>query len=211
MEIVNLVVFPFNDRRLAHGGDQLWSREALPHNDSFIKLPLPKTDYYVGYPGLLTSQWDIGAELAAADHFLVQPYAQPTGGVICPSYLVEVKSKVKGGTLYAAENHLASAGAHSITSMHWFLNQMDPSQTRSCTDAIVFSHAVNQRQAILYAHWYNPADRCIYMSYVKHYYWVDDIREFHAHSKNLRDWLVDVQGPYVRDVLRRMFPVTRNW
>ena len=211
-EIIKEPLFPFKAPSLAHGHDQLWDRKALPLNEAYpTKLPLPKTDYHVGYRNTLKSEWNVKVELAAADHPLVKPYTQPTGENICPSYLAEVKSEAKGGTLYAAENQLASAGAHCVNAMLWLLDQIEPGRTRSCTDALVFSDALSQREAVASVHWFNPADEQFYMSYIGHFYFVDHVQEYYVHGKNMRDWLADIQGPNVRGVLKELYEVTKTW
>jgi len=68
--------------------------------------------------------------------------------------------------LYGAEGQLAAAGVHRVSSLMLILDQIDPSRTRSSSDALVFSAAVSQRQVVAHVHYYNPENENFYMSYI---------------------------------------------
>ena len=196
---------------LAQGGDTLWNSQALPRNPSY-RYPIspPKTDRHFGFPTTLASTWDI-EELDVADHPFIRPYSQPTNENMFPSYLREIKSEVKGGTLYAAESQLASAGAHRVNSWLWILNQLDPKRKQSSSDAVVFSDAGTQRQTVAYVHYFNPKDGMFYMSCIDQFYYRDDIQRCRDHMKNAIDWLLNTQQPVIRDALRQLKPIAKTW
>ena len=196
---------------LAPGGDTLWNSQALPRNPSY-RYPIspPKTDRHFGFPTTLASTWDI-EELDVADHPFMRPYSQPTSENMFPSYLREIKSEAKGGTLYAGEGQLASAGAHRVNSWLWILDQLDPKRERSSSDAVVFSDAGTQRQAVAYVHYFNPEDGIFYMSCIDQFYYRDDIQRCRDHMKNAMDWLLNTQQPMIRDALRQLKPIARTW
>lgn len=167
-DIIAPPLFPFDDLNLAaslaQGGKVLWSTKPLPRDNEY-PLVTPKTDRHLGYQTTVKSTWS-RQELAAADHPMVRPYSQPTRETMFPSFLIEVTSEATGGTSYAAEAQLATAGFHSVRSMLWILDQINPKRSKSSCDAIVFSEAVSQRQAIAHVHYYNPEYDTFYMSFI---------------------------------------------
>ncbi len=205
-------LFPIHDIvGIAEGSDAIWSVDALPHREDWTgDLIRPKTDRHFGFPPLLESTWD-KAELIAAEHPLVQPYAQATRENLFPSFLIEVKAEATGGTLYAAENQLAGAGAHRVNSLLRILDQIDPNRPRCSSDSLVFSVAVSQRQADAYVHYYNPEDDLFYMSGIDTFPFLKDIQGCHNFVKNAVDWLLDIQQPIVRAALQKLHPMTRVW
>jgi hypothetical protein len=195
----------------ASGGDTIWNSEALPRKPSYrYPIPPPKTDRHFGFPTTIASKWDI-EELNVADHPCMRPYSQPASENIFPSYLREIKSEARGGTLYAAEGQLASAGAHRVNSWLWVLDQLNPNRERSSADAIVFSDAVTQRQAVAYVHYYNPKDSIFYMSCIDEFYFRTDVQRCRDHVKNAMDWLLNIQQPMIRSALRQLQPIAKNW
>lgn len=201
-------LFPIQAPGLQAERDVVWSRLPVPSNaDVPTLLARPKTDIHVGFETAMTSNWDFKMFVAAGNP-LVSPYAQPTSENLFPSYLCEFKSEAAGGTTYAAENQLATAGAHRVNSFLKLLDKLDPRRTPSCTDALVFSHAVSPRQAIAFVHFFNPKDGKFYMSLIDNFYFAFDVQRFHSHGKNLRDWLLSIQKPQVEDLLTRLIPAT---
>jgi hypothetical protein len=93
----------------------------------------------------------------------------------------------------------------------WILDQTDPNRTRSSCDAIIFSVAVDQREAVAHVHYYNPEDKTFYMSYIDSFYFAKDIQGCHNHVKNVVDWLLEIQQPIVRDALKALHPITQLW
>lgn len=124
------------------------------------------------------------------------------------SYLCEFKFEASGGILYGAENQLATAGAHRVNSVLHLLDLAEPGRTRSSTDALVFSLAISARQAVAYVHFFR--DRKFYMSFIDNFYFGRDVPRFHSYIKNMRDWLVSVQQPQVKDLLTRLIPVIKG-
>ena len=173
-------------------------------------LPAPKPDRHYGFRTSETSNWTV-QELSVADLPQVRPYSQPTRENLFPSRLIELKSEASGGTLYAGEGQTALDGAHRVRSQLWLLDQIDPTATRSCIDAIVFSPVVSQRETVTHVHYYNPEDGNIYMSYVDDFSFRKDPQGCRNHNKNLSEWLVKVQQPIIRDMLRRVHPVMKSW
>lgn len=193
---------------LQMGADLLWSRQPMPFNaDVQIPLALPKTDLHFGFRTILQSDWDVQKQTVTEDS-LVRPYAQPTRETLFSSYLCEFKSEASGGTLYGAENQLATAGAHRVNSVLHLLDLAEPGRTRSSTDALVFSLAISARQAVAYVHFFR--DRKFYMSFIDNFYFGRDVPRFHSYIKNMRDWLVSVQQPQVKDLLTRLIPVIKG-
>ena len=210
-DIIAPPLFPLSAAGLARGRDILWSTKPLPRKSAYpYGLPAPKTDRHLGFPTTLKSTWTL-EELAVADHINMRPYSQPTKENIFPSFLVEGKSEAKNGTLYGAEGQLASAGAHCVNSWMHTLNLLDPNRTHSSADAIVFSVAVSQRQAVAYVHYFDPDDGIFYMSYVDNFYFVEAVQKCRDHVKNAVEWLLKTQQPMVRDALQRLHPMTKAW
>ena len=203
-------LFP-TSRDIAAGGNTLWNGQALPREPKYRQsIPQPKTDQHFGFPTTLTSDWDI-EELDVADHPFMRPYSQPTSENMFPSYLREIKSEARGGTLYAAEGQLASAGAHRVKSWLWVLDRLDPNRERSSSDAVVFSDAVTQRQAVAYVHFFDPKDGIFWMSCIDQFYFRKDIQRCRDHMKNAIDWLLDIQQPMIRNALRQLQLTVRDW
>ena len=113
--------------------------------------------------------------------------------------------------MYGAEGQLAAAGAHRVSSLMWILDQIDPSRTRSSTDALAFSAAVSQRQVVAHVHYYNTEDEKFYMSYIDSFYFAKDAQGCRNHMKNVVEWLLEIQQPIVRDALTRLHPITKWW
>ncbi|KAI9808770.1 MAG: hypothetical protein M1825_003923 [Sarcosagium campestre] len=196
---------------LSRGGGTTWNSQALPRNPSYrYSICPPKTDLHFGFPTTLTSTWDI-SELDVADHPFIRPYSQPTGGNMFPSYLRETRSEATGGTLYVAEGQLASAGAHRVNSWLWILDQLDPNRKRSSSDAVVFSDAGTQREAVAYVHYFNPEDGMFYMSCIDQFYYRNDIQRYRDHLESVMDWLVNTQQPMIRHALRQLRPIVKTW
>lgn len=208
-DIITAPLFDLTDPALAHGRDILWSPKPLPRSTDY-PLVTPKTDRHLGFQPTLKSKWT-RVELAAADHPKVRPYSQPTRENLFPSFLFEVKSEATGGTLYGAEGQLATAGFHRVSSLMWILDQTNPNRTRSSCDAIIFSVAVDQREAVVHVHYYNPEDEMFYMSYIESFYFAKDIQACHDHVKNVVDWLLEIQQPIVRDALKAFHPIMQLW
>jgi len=209
--ILETSLFPLRVSGIKEGGDTIWSIKPLPRNSDYpYGLSTPKTDRHFGFRTSLHSDWTY-EELAAADHSKVRPYSQPTRENLFPSFLIEVKSEVTNGTLYGAEGQLAAAGAHRVSSLIWILDQIDPSRTRSSSDALAFSAAVSQRQVVAHVHYYNPEDEKFYMSYIDSFYFVKDAQGCRNHMKNVVEWLLEIQQPIVRDALKRLHPITKWW
>ena len=157
-----------------------------------------------------TSTWTV-QELSVVDHPQVRPYSQPTRENIMPSRLIELKAVATNGTGYAGEGQTALDGAHRVRSQLWMLDQIDPTKTRSCTDAIVISSVVSQRETATHVHYYNPEDENIYMSYIDDFSFRKDLQGCRNHNKNLSEWLVRVQQPIIRDLLGKLYPVMKSW
>ena len=208
-DIIAPPLFPVSDVGLAQGRDILWSPKPIPQSTDY-PLVKPKTDRHFGFRPTLKSDWT-RAELAAADDAKVRPYSQPTRENLFPSFLVEVKSEAMGGTLYAAEGQLATAGFHRVTSLMWILDQINPERTRSSCDALVFSVAVTQREAVAHVHYYNPQDDTFYMSYIDSFYFAKDVQGCRDHIKNVVEWLLEIQQPIVRDALKALHPIAKAW
>lgn len=118
-------------REVACGGGNSWTRQAMPRNpnDSGPVAP-PKASRLFGFPTSVGSSWSLD-ELEIADHPAMRPYSQPTSEALFPSYLREIKSEARGGSIHAAEGDLASAGAHRVNSWLWVLDQLEPTRKRS--------------------------------------------------------------------------------
>ncbi len=210
-DIIAPPLFPITDPGLAQGRDILWSPKPLPQSSDY-PLVTPKTDRHFGFQPTLKSNWT-REELTAADHAKVRPYSQPTRENLFPSFLVEVKSEATGGTLYAAEGQLATAGFHRVSSLMWILDQIEPNRTWSSCDALVFSVAVSQREAIAHVHYYNPENDTFYMSYIDSFYFAKDVdlQGCRDHIKNVVEWLLEIQQPAVRDALKALRPIAKAW
>ncbi|MCJ1429488.1 hypothetical protein MMC29_007402 [Sticta canariensis] len=208
-EIIAAPLFDLARPNLAPGRDILWSPKPLPRGTDY-PLVTPKTDRHLGFQTTLKSTWT-RAELAAADHPKVRPYSQPTRENLFPSFLFEAKSEATGGTLYGAEGQLATAGCHRVRSLIWILDQIDRDRTRSTCDAIVFSVAICQREAVAHVHYFNPEDETFYMSYIDSFYFAKDIQSCHDYVENVIDWLLEIQQPIVKDALNALHPITQLW
>ena len=210
-DILKTPLFPLEAPDIAEGRDTRWSAKPLPRNPDYpYALPAPKPDRHYDFRTSETSNWTV-QELSVADHPQVRPYSQPTRENLFPSRLIELKSEASGGTLYAGEGQTALDGAHRVRSQLWLLDQIDPTATRSCTDAIVFSSVVSQRETVTHVHYYNPEDGNIYVSYVDDFSFRKDPQGCRNHNKNLSKWRVQVQQPIIRDILRRVHPVMKSW
>ncbi|KAK0613031.1 hypothetical protein B0T17DRAFT_498741 [Bombardia bombarda] len=209
--ILETNLFPLRALGIQEGGDTLWSTKPLPRNTDYpYALPAPKTDRHFGFPPSLKSTWTT-KELGAADHVNVRPYSQPTRENPFPCFLIDFKSEPSRGTLYCAEGQLASAGAHRVNSLIWVLDQVDPSRKRSSADSLVFSAAVSQREAIAHVHYYNPSDQRFYMSFIRVFPFTMDVQGCHNYSKNIVDWLLNIQQPIIRDLLSKLHPISKGW
>ena len=51
----------------------------------------------------------------------------------------------------------------------------------------------------------------IYMSYIDDFSFRKDPQGCRNHNKNLSEWLVKVQQPIIRDILRRAHPAMKSW
>ncbi len=209
-DIVKAPLFPLDAPGIEEGRGTPWARKPIPHDPDQPALPTPKTDRHFGYPLGLHSGLS-GQEIAVANHPMALPYTQPTRENLFPSFLVEVKSEVTGGTLYAAENQAAVSGAHRVSSLIWLLDQVDPSRTRSSADALAFSAAVSQRQVVAHVHYYNPEDKKFYMSYIDTFMFQKDLQGCRDHHKNIAEWLLTIQRPIVQEALRKLFPLQKLW
>ena len=198
-------------REVACGGGNSWTRQAMPRNpnDSGPVAP-PKASRLFGFPTSVGSSWSLD-ELEIADHPAMRPYSQPTSEALFPSYLREIKSEARGGSIHAAEGDLASAGAHRVNSWLWVLDQLEPTRKRSAADAIIFSDAVTQRELVAYVHYFNPKDGLFYMSCIDQFHFRKDMLGCQDHVNNAMDWLLDVQQPMIRGALRRLQPVAKSW
>lgn len=210
-DILKTPLFPLEAPDIAEGRDTLWSAKPLPRNPDFpYALPAPKPDRHYGFWTSETSTWTV-QELCVADHPRVKPYSQPTLENIMPSHLIELKAEATNGTVYAGEGQSALDGAHRVRSQLWMLDQIDPTRTGSCTDAIVFSSVVSQREMVTHVHYYHPEDENIYMSYLDEFFFRKDLQGCRNHNKNLSEWLVEVQQPIIRDLLGKLHPVMKSW
>ncbi|KAB8356554.1 hypothetical protein FH972_024136 [Carpinus fangiana] len=196
---------------VAQGPETLWSTTPLPRNPDFPTcLPAPKTDLHFGFRPSTKSNWTL-AEITVAEHPRVRPYSQSTRESLFPSFLVEFKSEATSGALYAAEGQLASSGAHRVNSLLWMLDQINPQRTRSSADALVFSAAVSQREAIAHVHYFNPADGNYYMSWIDSFPFAKDAQGCCDYTTNVCDWLLDVQQPIIREALAKLHPISKAW
>ncbi len=210
-DIIKPPLFPIGDPNIAEGRDTLWSTQPLPRNPEYAyALPAPKTDRHFGFHPTLKSDWT-PKELTVADHPKVRPYSQPTRENLFPLFLMELKSEATGGTLYGAEGQLATSGAHRVNSLIWALDQVDLSRKRSSADALVFSAAITQRQVIAHVHYYNPEDSKFYMSWIDTFSFAKDIQACHDYTKNIIEWMLEIQQPIVRDALAKLHPMTKIW
>lgn len=210
-DIVKTPLFPLDAPGIAEGRDTLWSTKPLPNNpNSPYALPAPKTDRHYGFPASLSSDWS-DEELTVVDHPKARPYTQPTRENLFPSFLVEAKSEVTGGTIYAGEGQAAVSGAHRVSSLLWLLDQVDPSRSPSSADALAFSAVVSQREAVAHVHYYNPEEKRFYMSYIDTFPFLKDYQQCRNHHKNVADWLLNIQQPIVRDLLTRAHPLYKTW
>ncbi|KAL7921795.1 hypothetical protein ACQKWADRAFT_114158 [Trichoderma austrokoningii] len=210
-DIIAPPLFPLNAPGTAQRRDALWSTKPVPRSsDHPHALPAPKTDRHIGFWTSLKSDWT-REELAAADHPKVRPYSQPTQENLFPSLLFEVKSETTRDTLYEAESQLATAGAHRVSSLTWMLDQVDPGRSRSSGDALIFSAAVSQREAVMHVHYYNPEDKMFYMSYIDSFHFAKDVQGCRDHVKNVMDWLLEIQQPIIRNALKNLHPLTKVW
>ncbi|KAI9674983.1 MAG: hypothetical protein M1817_001389 [Caeruleum heppii] len=208
-DIITAPLFDLANPAITSGCDILWSpKPSLPRSTDY-PLITPQIDRHVGFQPTLKSKWT-RAELATADHPRVRPYSQPTRENLFPSILFEIKSEATGGTLYGAEAQLATAGAHRVISLLWILDQTDPNRTRSSTDGIVISYAVDQRETVEHVHFYNPEDDTFYMSYIDSFYFAKDLQHCRDHAKNAVEWMVEVQQPKLRDALKALHPITQT-
>jgi hypothetical protein len=208
-DIIKPPLFPITEPALAQGRDLLWSSRPLPQNPEY-PLVKPKTDRHLGFPPTLKSNWSM-EELAAADHSKVRPCSQPTRENIFPSFLIEVKSEASGGTLYAAEGQLATAGAYRVRSLMWILDQVDPDRIQSSRDALIFSAAVSQRDLVTHVHYFNPQSNTFYMSYIDSFHLMKDTQGCRDYVKNVVEWLLEIQQPLVRETLTALHPITKTW
>lgn len=208
-DIITAPLFDLAHPALAVGREMLWSSRPLPRNPDY-PLVTPKTDHHVGFQPTLKSEWT-QAELAAADNSRARPYSQPTRENLFPSFLLEVKSEAIGGTLYGAESQLATAGLHRVHSLMWVLDQIEPNRTRSSCDAIVFSIALCQREAIAHVHYYNPDKAAFYMSYIDSFYFAKDVQGCHDYVKNVVEWMLQIQQPVIRNALTALHPISQSW
>lgn len=211
-DIIIPPLFPVKHHDIAEGRDTIWSTLPLPRNVNYAyALPAPKTDRHFGFLPTRKSNWT-AQELSAADHPKVRPYSQPTPANMFPCFLMELKSETTGGTLYSAEGQLASSGAHRVNSLIWTLDQVDASRKRSSADAIVFSAAVSQREAVVHVHYFNPENNKFYMSWLDTFtYAKDGIQECHDFIKNVVEWMVDIQQPMLKQAMDELHPITRLW
>lgn len=212
-DIVKGPLFPLEHDELEEGRDLLWSTLPIRGGGKSkypYALPAPKTDRHYGFPTTRTSTWSWD-ELGAADHTVVRPYSQPTRENIFPSFLFEIKSESSRGTLYGAEGQLALAGYHCVRSWLWVLDHVASKRERKATDAMVFSCAVSQREAVAHVHYYNPEDNMHYMSYIDSFYYMRDSQNCVDHVKNVVEWLVKIQQPIIRDALAKLHPMTVLW
>lgn len=210
-DIVKTALFPFDSSEIQEGRNTLWSLKPVPRNqDSPIAIPAPKPDYHFGYKPPIKSKWT-KQELHVAEHPSIRSYTQPSRENLFPSFIVEIKSEATGGTLYAAENQLAGSGAHRVRSLIALLDMIDPKRKRKCTDAIVFSAAVTQRGAVEHLHYYDTEKDMFCMSYIAEFAFLKDAQACHDFHQNIADWLLNVQQPAVREVLRKLQPVTQSW
>ena len=206
-DILSTSLFPINAPGVAEGRDLPWSTKPLPRNRGYTySLSAPKPDRHYGYPTPLTSTWSM-EELSVADHPQIKPYSQPTRSNIFPSRLIELKSEATNGTVYAGEGQAALGGAHRVRSQLEMLDKIDPQRSQSCTDAIIFSSVLSQREFVTHVHYYNPKDKKLYMSYVDEFSYRKDPQGCHNHNKNLTEWLTNVQQPIVRDLLVKLHPI----
>ncbi|MCJ1426244.1 hypothetical protein MMC29_004147 [Sticta canariensis] len=127
-----------------------------------------------------------------------------------PLRLIELKAESTNGTVYADEGQTAQDSAHRVLTQLWMLDQIDPTKIRSCTDAVVFSSVVSQRETVTHVHLYNPEDENIYMSYIDDFSFRKDFQGCRSHNKNLSEWLVKVQQPIIRDLLGKLHPVMKS-
>ena len=131
-------------------------------------------------------------ELSVADHPRVRLYSQPTQENLFPSPLIEFKPEATKGIVHAGKGQLALAGAHRVRSLLWMYDQIDPTGPRSCTDAIIFSSVVSQRETVTHVHYYNSTDGHIYMSCIDEFSFRKDPEGCRNHIKNISEWLVDI-------------------
>lgn len=210
-DIIKTSLFPLDAPGIAEGRETPWSTKPLPRNSDYpYALPAPKTDCHFGFPLSQDSDWS-DQELSVADHPKARPYTQPTRENLFPSFLVEIISEATNGTLYAAEGQAAVSGAHRVSSLIWLLDQVDPSRTRSSADALAFSAVVSQREAVAHVHYYNPEDKMFYMSYIDAFPFLKDPQGCRDHHKNVAEWLLQIQQPIVKEVLRTLYPLQKLW
>ncbi|KAF2453123.1 hypothetical protein BDY21DRAFT_293690 [Lineolata rhizophorae] len=212
-DIVKSPLFPLDHGELQEGRDLLWSTLPMRGGGQSkypYALPAPKIDRHYGFLTTLKSTWS-WKELSAADDTDVRPYSQPTSENIFPLFLFKVKSESSQGTLYEAEGQLALAGYHCVRSRLWMLNHVAPERERKATDAMVFSCAVSQREAVAHVHYYNPENNMHYMSYIDSFYYMRDSQKCVDYVKNVVEWLVKIQQPIIRDELDKLYPMALRW
>lgn len=212
-DVTKSLAFPVERSGIVEGRDTLWSTKPLPSNLKYsFALPAPKPDRHYGYPNGQDSDWT-DSEVAVVDHHVARPYTQPTRENLFPFFMIEIKSEATGGTLYVAENQAAVSGAHSVHSLLWLRSQADPSRTQSSTDSVVFTATVSQREAVFHVHWFSPKDDKVYMSYIDSFAFMKDldIQGCRDLVKNILDYGLEVRQPIIRDALKLLHPILKQW
>ena len=190
-EITKTDLFPLDHPDIAEGRDTLWSIQPVPRNSKSRPIATPKPDRHYGFPLSQDSTWP-EEQLIAANHPKIKQETQPTRENLFPSFIIEIKSDVTGGTSDGGENQVAGAGAHRVKSMIQLRDRVDPNRIRTSADAIVFSSVVTQRGAVEHVHYFNVEQRKYCMSWIDEFSFLKDAQGCRNHHKNIQEWLVDI-------------------
>lgn len=209
-EITKTDLFPFDHPDIAEGRNTLWSIQPVPRNPKSRPIATPKPDRHYGFPLSQDSTWP-EEQLIAANHPEIRQETQPTRENLFPSFIIEIKSEVTGGTPYGGESQVAGAGAHRVKSMIQLRDHVDPNRVRTSVDAIVFSSVVTQRGAVEHVHYFNVEQRKYCMSWIDEFSFLKDAQGCRNHHMNIQEWLVDIQQPAVKDLLTKLYPISKTW
>lgn len=209
-EITMTDLFPLDHPDIAEGRDTLWSIQPVPRNNKSRPIATPKPDRHYGFPLSQDSTWPEEL-LIAGNHPEIRQETQPTRENLLPSFIIEIKSDVTGGTSYGGENQVASAGAHRVKSMIQLRDRVDPKRVRTSADAIVFSSVVTQRGAVEHVHYFNVEQSKYCMSWVDEFSFLKDAQGCRNYHKNIQEWLVDIQQLAVKDLLTELYPISKTW
>jgi len=94
--------------------------------------------------------------------------------------------------------------------MMYLQDKLDPIRARSASDMLIFPIAMNQRQAIVFIHFYNLADAKIHMALLQQFYFgpAGGFQRCRDFIDNVPDRMVDVQEPTIRYMMERLYAMT---